>query len=71
MTSADLHAIVVKLRAAGAARPKTHCKKCGKETVEARMHPEAAADMSAAGYDGTCCWVGFDEMAAKDDQAGG
>lgn len=60
------NAAVKKLRAAEAARPKTHCPKCGKETIEVRMHPEAAADMAAAGYDGTCCWTGFDNLGESD-----
>lgn len=51
-----------KLKAAEAARPKTYCPKCGKETLEMKMRPDAAEDMLAAGYDGTCCWEGFDRL---------
>lgn len=42
-------AAVAKLHETAAKRPKTHCPKCGNETWEVKMHPEAAADMAAVG----------------------
>jgi len=46
-------------------RPKEYCPKCGKEVINMPMHPDAVEDMAAAGYDGTCCWPGFDEIAKR------
>ena len=44
------------------AKNRTYCPKCGKRTYELLAHPEAADDLIAAGYDGTCCWSGFDKL---------
>jgi uncharacterized protein with PIN domain len=63
VTADEMYDVLKRLRAAESARPKTRCPKCGKATLEAKMSPEAAADMAAAGYDGTCCWEGFDVEA--------
>lgn len=59
-------AAYLKLKAAGATRHKTFCPGCGKKTLEVKMHPEAAANMAAAGYDGTCCWSGFEDLRSPE-----
>lgn len=64
MTAAEMRAVYDRLKAREAARPKTYCPRCGKETLVVKMHPEAASDMAASGYDGTCCWEGFNAKAS-------
>jgi len=64
ITAAKFRKVYEALKAAEARHPKEHCPKCGRAVISMPMHSEAATDMVAAGYDGTCCWPGFD-VAAK------
>ncbi len=38
------------------ALPTEPCPKCGKACYVFKAHPEAAADLEAIGYDGSCCF---------------
>ena len=58
ISAEEIRLAIAKLRES-AIKP-TPCPKCGKSCYVAYAGGEAGADLAAAGYDGTCCWPGFD-----------